>query len=126
MTLKQYLVFMSLATIVAWLVFGLVLFFIDPDSAALPVYAIFYISLFVALLGSMTLGGFFVRNKFLRQDEVVARQVGASLRQGFFFSFLITGSIYLQSKNLLVWWNVLLLILALTILEFFFISYRRH
>lgn len=126
MTLKQYLIFMSVATLFAWIVFGLIILFTNPEESSALVHLAFYMSTFVALLGTFTLGGIFVRIKVLRNDSFILRKVGTSVRQSFLFSFLLTSALYLQSKSLLVWWNVLFLILALSILELFFISYRRR
>jgi hypothetical protein len=39
---------------------------------------------------------------------------------------LITGLILLQSQRLLTWWNIILFILGLTVLEFFLISYKKE
>src|SRR3989338_10910972 len=115
MTLKQYLIFMSVATLVAWFVFGAIMLFTNPEESSAVIHLVFYMSTFIALLGTLTLGGIFVRAKVLRNDTLILRQVGTSLRQSFLFSFLFTSALYLQSKGLLVWWNVLFLILALTI-----------
>lgn len=126
MTLKQYLIFMTVATLLSWLAFGLVFFLIDPTTAARAGVFMFYLSLFLALLGTVAILGFLIRMKLRRGEVIISLEVAGAFRQGFFLAFLFTSSLYLQSKNVLVWWNVLLLIAALTILEFLFISYRRN
>jgi hypothetical protein len=39
---------------------------------------------------------------------------------------LVIGGLFLKSKNLLAWWNIILLVLALTVLEFFFMSSQKR
>jgi hypothetical protein len=117
---------MSLATGLAWLAFALVFFLVDPLLIGTIGIFMFYLSLMLALLGTIAIFGFFIRVKLRGSEAVIVREVSGAFRQGFFLSFLFTSSLYLQSKNLLVWWNLLLLISALTILEFLFISYRRN
>ncbi len=126
MTLRQYLIFMSVATLIAWLALALVLFLVDPGASETPGLVIFYVSLFLAILGTISIGGFFLRVKLHQGEVILPREVSGAFRQGFFLSFLFVGALYLQSKDLLVWWNILLLVAAVTILEFIFISYRRN
>lgn len=125
MSLKKYLILMSVCTLFCWLALVLVINYIDPTETNLLGFLFFYLSLFLACLGTMSVLGFAVRMKFLK-DEIVYKQVGTAFRQAVMFSFLVTGSLFLQSKSLLTWWNILLFILALTILEFFFISYKKR
>ncbi len=124
MTLKKYLILMSLCTLFCWLAFVLVINYIDPTEANFLGFLFFYFSLFLACLGTMSVLGFAIRMKIFR-DEIVYKQVSAAFRQAIMFSILVVGSLFLQSKSLLTWWNILLFILALTVLEFFFISYKR-
>lgn len=125
MTLKQYLISMSVATLIAWLAFALVLFLVDPASAEIVGLVVFYVSLFLAILGTISVLGFFLRVKLHKREVILPREVSGAFRQGFFLSFLFVGALYLQSKNMLVWWNIVSLVAAVTILEFIFISYRR-
>jgi hypothetical protein len=124
MTLKQYLILMSICTLFCWLALALVIYFIDPTEAGFLGFAFFYSSLFLALTGTMSILGFAMRIKFVK-DELVFRHVVSAFRQAILFSILIVGSLFLQSKSLLTWWNIILFILALTVLEFFFISYKK-
>ena len=125
MTLKQYLLFMAGATLAAWLSLILVIFLVDPYSGPGGVI-LFYLSLYLAILGTISIIGFFARLKFRPNDIVISREVSNAFRQGFFLAFLLVSILYLQSKDSLVWWNMLLLIAAMTILEFLFISHKKN
>jgi hypothetical protein len=85
---------------------------------------LFYLSFFLALTGSAALLGFFIRFVILKH-ELAFRAVKEAFRQSFLFSFLIIASLFLLSRNLFTWVNLGLLIVGLTVLEFFLLSYTK-
>jgi hypothetical protein len=123
MTLKQLIIIISIATAICWLTWAMVLFQVDPESGGLLGFGLFYASLFFSLLGSFFLLTFAVRRIF-NKLELEYKIVATSFRQSFSFAILIDLILFLQSKNLLTWWNLVFVILALTIIEFFFVSYK--
>lgn len=124
MTLKTYIIIMSAMTAICWTAWVFVLFMINPLVTNWIGFAMFYSSLFLALVGSSALIGFVVRFTYLKQ-ELVWRLVKEAFRQSFLFAILIVVSLILLSKDLFSWLNLLFLILGLSILEFFLISYGR-
>ena len=122
MTLRQYLLIMSLGTILSWGAVGLIMRTFYPTDIQSTVLIIFYISLFLALVGTFSLAGFILRILLLKQQLLVSRHVAISFRQGILLALLLIVALILQSKSMLSWWSALLAVLALTILEFFFIS----
>ena len=121
MSLKKYLFLMILATILCWLAFAFVLFSINPKTAGATGLLFFYLSLFLGLLGIFSIFGFLVRY-FLGRRIVAYRQVKIAFRQGAMFALLLTGSLFLQGQRLLVWWNTLLFIFLLSVIEYFFLT----
>lgn len=124
MTLKKYLNLMTVLTLVCWLAWVLVLFLINPEEAGLIGEILFYFSLFLAVLGTLSLLGFIIRARFKKGP--VFKQVETSFRQAFWLSVLLTGILVLKENNLLRWWNSLLLLLFLIFLEIFFLSSRKQ
>ena len=122
MTLRQDLLIMSLGTILSWGAVGLIMRTFYPTDIQSTVLIIFYISLFLALVGTFSLAGFILRIFLLKQQLLVSRHVAISFRQGILLALLLIVALILQSKSMLSWWSALLAVLALTILEFFFIS----
>ncbi len=122
MTLKTYFILMTITTLVCWGIFGLVVRTTDPFVTNLIGFFLFYTSLFLALTGTGAISGFLIRFVALKR-ELVFRLVKTSFRQSFLFAFLIVAILYLNAHNLFTWLNLLLLIVALTILEYFLISY---
>ena len=121
MSLLRYLIVMTLATLLCWAAFGLVIFYINPKNSGLIGFISFYLSLFLAMAGTASLVGFLVRAIFVKK-EALFRYMGVSLRQAILFSVLLIFALLLLGNQLFRWWNVILLILALALLEFFFLT----
>jgi len=112
---------MLVMTLVCWLLFAYVVFSIDPEVTNWIGFSLFYVSFFLALAGSFAICGFFIRFKLMKQ-LIAFRVVKEAFRQSFLLSLLIIASLYLLSKDLFSWLNLSLLIVGLTILEFFWLS----
>ena len=122
MTLKLYLTIMSITTLICWLAFGFVLNSIDPYVTNWVGFLLFYVSLFLSIAGASAIIGFLIRFIALKH-ELVFNSVKNAFRQSFFFAFLIMAALILLSKCLFTWGNLLLLVLGLSVLEYFMISY---
>lgn len=122
MTLRRYLITMAITTCICWCAFIMVLFRIDPNNGGSVGLTLFFVSLFFAIWGSLSMLGFFIRYGLLRRSVVPFRHVGISLRQALWFAILTTLTLLLVSQELLVWWMSILLVFALTVLEGFFLS----
>lgn len=119
MSLKKYLFLMTIATVVCWGGWALVLNFVNPYEAGPVGLIFFYLSLFLGLLGVFSIIGFVIRY-LVKRNEFAYAQVKIAFRQGFMFSLLLIISLALLAKNLLVWWNLLLLVILLGGIEYFF------
>lgn len=127
MSLFRYLIFMALATAVAWAAWFTVVSAVNPFDTNIVGYVLFYASFSLSLAGSFALVGLLFRALLLKQ-ELMFQRVAISFRQGIFFAILIDGFLILQSIRLLTWYNIAFLIIGLTIAEFFVISRKpaRH
>lgn len=125
MTLRKYLLFMGVATIICWSACVYLLFTIDPFITNTIGFFLFYVSLFLSLTGTAALVGFIIRFIALKQ-ELAFRLVKEAFRQSFLFAALIVVSLILQSHGLFSWLNLLLLVISLSVLEFFLISYDKN
>lgn len=121
MTLFKYLILMSLASAVCWVALWLVIFYMNPIGSGLTALLFFYVSLFLAVVGTFAVIGFALRSKILGK-ELIFNQVAVAFRQAFWFGVLAVVSLWLQSRGMLTWYNLILLILALVVIEFFFLS----
>lgn len=120
MTLKKYLNLMMILTVICWLAWVAVLFYINPEETGLIGFVLFYFSLFLAVLGTASVLGFILRVRF--NQGPVFKQVEVSFRQGIWLGLLVIGLLLLKETALLRWWNGVFLLLFLIFLEFFFLS----
>lgn len=124
MTLRAYLVAMIFTTIVCWFAFGFIIITVNPEVANWVGFSLFYVSLFLSLVGTMAVIGFLVRFMGLKQ-ELAFRAVRDAFRQSFLFAGAVVAILFLLSINLFSWLNLILLVIGLSVLEFFLISYRK-
>ncbi|MBI2050892.1 MAG: hypothetical protein HYT31_03720 [Parcubacteria group bacterium] len=107
--------------LVTTLVFAGLLFFgltnVDPRSAAWTGFVFVTASLFLFLWG--LLGTLMLATRRLRKKD---RPVAVSLRQASFLSIVVVLALYLSRFELLTWWNAGILIIAVVLIEVFFIG----
>jgi len=124
MTLRWYLIIMTVATIFCWSAFIYVIMTINPEITNWLGFALFYLALFMAAVGSISIIGFLIRFIGLKH-ELVSQSVIAAFRQSILFAVFIVTVLFLLSRNLFSWLNLIFLIIGLSILEFFLLSYGR-
>lgn len=117
----MYLNLMFVATILAMISWGLVVYYVDPLKSELVGVILFYLTSFFAFVGLFTLIGFNIRRR-LNNNELLFVLVGVSFRQAVWLSLAITGVLMMQSARILEWWDACLLVLALGLLEAYFLS----
>jgi len=122
MTLKAYLISMTLATAFCWAVFIFIINLINPETTNTIGFILFYLSLLLSLIGTTAIIGFFFRFVVLRR-ELVFYAVKIAFRQSFLFSLFLVTLLFLFSQNLITWLNLILLIVIFTILEIIFSSF---
>lgn len=125
MSLTKFLISISGVTVFSWIAWLTVLLYIDPELAGAIGISVFYASFFFSLLGTFTLLGLAVRiaMKRLHRGTVIAFQfVSPSIRQGIWFSAAIIICLMLSAAQLFNWWSITILMIALVILEAFFLT----
>lgn len=126
MTLRQYITIMLIASILCWLSFGFILINIDPFTDTGIGFIFFYISLFLALLGSISIFTFFIRYFFSREDLPLFRYVKRSFSDSFLVSIILIILLFLQGRGYLNWWNTGIFLLALAFIFAFNISNKKE
>ncbi len=124
MTLRAYLILMIITTLICWTAFCFVLLTVNPEITNWIGFLLFYLSLFLALVGSAAIIGFLIRFVGLKR-ELAFNSVKEAFRQSFLFALLIVVALFLLSKDLFTWINLGLLVIGLSVLEFFLISYSK-
>lgn len=121
MTLGAYAWGIRLVTLLSFAAFVMVLRFVDPDSTGMVGKMLFYVSLFFTLSGIFNLFLLWLRKKFMN-SETASSSIGLSFRQGNLLALFAIGLLIMQSFRVLVWWDGLLLLAGVFIIELYFIS----
>lgn len=121
MNLKSYLWLMTLGTALAAVAWVLVLINVDPDEAGILGFILFYATLFVSLVGVLSLAGTLYRVRFLERGDLAWREVRTSFRHAVILSGVCISSLLLASHGLLYWWNFLGLLALVGVMEYGFL-----
>jgi hypothetical protein len=121
MTLKSYLWGMRFSTLLALAAWGLAVFYTDPEKGGAPVKFIFYCTLFLFLSGIFILILSLFRRK-LSKDGMALSDLGMSFREGMLLALLVIILLVLQSFRFLVWWDGLLVVAGIFLMELYFLT----
>lgn len=121
MTLKAYLVLMSIATLVAVGCFMMVAGLVDPFTTNSLGLLMFYASLFITVMGAASILGFIFRFVIFRR-RLAMSAVTTSFRQAFLTAFVTVAVFWMFSQQLFSWLNLLAIIIGFSALEFFLLS----
>lgn len=125
MTLRSYLFNLFAGTVFALIVFALFFFSTDPDSFSLGVHAsfiIFYTLFFVAVSGVSILCLTWLWNKMSGDELLTVGEISISIRQGVLVGLLMLLFMIFQQFRILVWWDALLLMGAVLLIELYFLT----
>lgn len=90
---------------------------VDPYQSGIVGLWLFYASLFGTVLGTMTLFTMWVYRRALGMASA-AHHLGGAFRQAFLLSLLLVVGIFLQMEGWLTWWDALLLLSVILLIEF--------
>ena len=92
---------MALATVLCWISLGFVMLNVDPFFASVPSFIFFYVSLFLSLLGSISMIACTYYYFFSSRDLPMFRYVRKSFRTALIFSVSIVSFLLLQANHVL-------------------------
>lgn len=121
MTLKSYLWGMRISTLLSFFAFCLVVCYTDPEKSGIPGKFIFFLTLFLLFSGVITIFLTWLRRTF-GKEGVIFSELGMSFREGILLSLLLIVLLVLQSFRILVWWDGLLAVAAIFLIELYFLS----
>jgi hypothetical protein len=117
---------MSFATLICWLVWAIIIFFYNPDTAGIVGFALFYTSLYLSILGTFSIIIFLIRSKIVKNDEIIFRHIKRTFRQGIFFACFVIATLLLAQFGLLTWWTFALLFTCYIFLESLIFTNRKY
>lgn len=116
-----YLLAILIATAFGWASWIVVINKLSPFTTPQLALSLFYSSLFVALTGTLSLIIYYIR-AWLNKGEVSNTHVNIALRQGVLLSAMICIGILFQRLKVLTWWDGLLLLAIVLLIEFYFMA----
>lgn len=121
MSLVRFLIILAIGTVTSWLAWGLVINTMDPANGGAVALLLFYGSLTLAIFGTVTLAGFFLRY-WLERDTVLFRQIGVAMRHGTILTVMAVVLLLLQSQRVLNLWSIIALLALAVVIELFFVA----
>jgi hypothetical protein len=118
---QSYLILIAIATFFGWASWLVVLYKLSPFSQPTLSLSLFYASLAMALTGTFTLLFYFLR-AWTNKKEIYNVHLNRSLRQGILLSAMIIIGLGFQRLRVLTWWDGLLLLSIVLLVEFYFMS----
>jgi hypothetical protein len=107
---------MVAGTVLCWCAWAIVVGNIDPTTSGLLGILFFYFSLFLALIGTVSIVNLLFHKIVIKQTEVVLQKIKMIFRQSIIFSILVIICLEFLHQGWLRWWSALiLLLLGLTI-----------
>ncbi|TES96313.1 hypothetical protein E3J85_01205 [Patescibacteria group bacterium] len=121
MRLQSYLLGIGASSIICWIAFILTILYISPETSRVLALSCFFVSFFFALAGTFTIIGFYIRT-WASHNELYYANINISFRQGIFVAFAFVGILALQALNLLTWWDGILFVAIIILIEFYFLT----
>lgn len=118
---STFLIGILIATFFGWASWLVVIYKLSPFSQPVLSLSLFYSSLFIALVGTFTLILYFLR-VWANKKEVFNVHLNTSLRQGMLLGAMIVIGLGFQRLRVLTWWDGILLLAIVLLIEFYFNS----
>ena len=115
---------MGFASVAAWVAWIVVINAVDPVQTGDLGFFLFYFTLAIALIGTLSLLGAFIR-AWLHPIEHPSRHTLRSFRQSILLSALMLSVLLMISVDVLRWWSLLLVLVIVALVELAFISFQR-
>jgi len=123
MTYSSYLAVIFFSTAVSWLSLFMVINRLDPFVNPFTALVSVSITLMLALTGTFTIIGFYIR-LFWMKNSLYFYNINVSFRQGLLLALGVCFMLGFQAFRILNWWDGIIIILFITIIEFSFLSKR--
>ena len=121
MTLKTYIWGVRIVALFSFIAWALIVNFVDPETTGIAGKILFYLAALFALGSLFNLMLVWIRKKTIGK-EAIALNIGLSFRQGILLAIFVIGLLILQSLRILVWWDGLLLLAAIFLIELYFLN----
>lgn len=121
MKLKGFLWVSEVLTSLFWVIFFLILIFIDPYKASAAIFTLFFFSLLMALIGTWGLLEFRITTR-IKGMEGMNQKIFTAFRHGVMISLIISGLLFMKGIQVLTLWDGIIFILAIILFEAYFLT----
>ena len=121
MKLKNLVWQSEIVTSIFWVVFFMILFFVNPYKAEAGIFVLFFISLLLAFAGTWGILEFRLVTK-VKGFDAVNSKVFNSFRHGFMVSLVVSGLLFMQGIEVLTLWDGVIFVLAIILFEAYFLT----
>lgn len=125
MSFSVYLWMVRIVTVATLCVFLSVVWYVDPDTSGIVGPLFFFGSLFVFLSGAFTLFLLWIRKKSAG-ERYALDSITVSIRQGILLTILAIVLLFLESQGMLVWWDGLILVISVFLVELYYLIKNQH
>lgn len=112
---------MGFGTALAWVAWIIIIQGVNPDEAGGIGLLFFYSTLFLAITGTLSLGGLMYRVGIRKRDEVLSREVRITFRHAVLLSFIGIGALGFSAQGMLKWYTLFVLIGSVVLIEYVFL-----
>lgn len=116
MTSRIYLISIILASIIFWILFGLIIVFENPQNADYFIFLGTFASLFLAVWGTFSVIIFYIKVKFSGQSTFL-QMLRSSIRQAGLAGIFLCSLLVLNAYSLLTIWTLSLMLLLVFLIE---------
>ncbi|MBU1019307.1 MAG: hypothetical protein ABII07_00980 [Patescibacteria group bacterium] len=118
---KKYIQPLLIASAISWVGWTVVMLKLDPYESTGLALALFFLSLLIALTCTFSILGFYLR-KWITANEANISYINTSIRQGLLLSLCTLICLSFLMLGVLTWWNGLLVVAVIVLLEFYITS----
>ncbi|MFH1012803.1 MAG: hypothetical protein V1760_03600 [Candidatus Peregrinibacteria bacterium] len=117
---NPYIVSIAVAAVFGWASWLVVINKMSPFLSGYLALGLFYTSLFIALMGTFALLIYYLREWL--GNKPAGSYLNTALREGVLLSVMIVVALAFQRLRVLTWWDALLLLAIIFLIEFYMLS----
>ncbi len=116
---SRYLGLLGVLALIGWTAFAITIVRLDPFTSTTLALPFFFGSIFFAVVGTLTLLGFYLRVWF-GSGEIYSAHISLALRQAVLVAVALCFALLFQILKILTWWDATLIVAAVLLVEAYF------
>ncbi len=121
MSFKWYAILMGIGTGLAWIAWIIILQTVNPDEAGFLGLIFFFVTMFLALIGTLSMLGLLYRIGLRKRTDMVLKEVRVAFRHALLLSGIAIIALWFSSQDWLRWYTVVGFLLIVVAIEYLFL-----